>query len=188
MEKRRWVIGISGASGAPLAVELLKALHGREDLEIHLVVTSGGEMTLRQECGMGKEELLSWADSISDNENLGAGMASGSWKCDGMVVVPCSMKTVAGIANGFSENLLLRAADVMLKERRKLILVARETPFSAVHLKNMLELCRMGAVVMPAVLSFYHHPETIEDAVRHMVGKIMDSMGLDYEEFRRWEG
>ena len=142
MDRKRWAVGISGASGAPIAVALLKALKEIKEAEIHLVIAKGGEMTLKQECGMAKEELRQWADRIWDNHDLGAPMASGSWKCGGMVVVPSSMKTVAGIANGFSENLLLRAADVMIKERRPLILVAREAPLSTIHLKNMLELSR----------------------------------------------
>lgn len=187
MEKKRWVIGISGASGAPIAVALLKALKKIEETEIHLIITTGGEMTLEQECGMGKEDLSQWAHMIWDNKNLGAAMASGSWKCSGMAVVPCSMKTVAGIANGFGENLLLRAADVMLKERRPLILTARETPFNTIHLKNMLELSRMGVTILPPVLSYYNHPESIEDATNHIVGKIMDCMGYEYGKFVRWD-
>ena len=186
MDKKRWVIGISGASGAPVAAALLKALYETGETELHVVVTRGGELTLEQECGMKIEDLRKWADQIWDNQNLGAAMASGSWKCSGMAVVPCSMKTVAGIANGFSENLLLRAADVMLKERRPLILVARETPFSTVHLKNMLELSRMGVTILPPVLSYYNHPGSIEDATDHIVGQIMDCMGYDYKKFVRW--
>ena len=187
MEKKRWIIGISGASGAPLAIELLKALKAQEDLETWLVVTAGGEMTLKQECGLDLKDIENLADHICDNGNLGAGMASGSWRCEGMAVVPCSMKTVAGIANGFSENLLLRAADEMLKERRKLILAARETPLSPVHLKNMLELSRLGVTIVPPMLSYYSRPETIQDGTRHIVGKIMDQMGLSYDGFVRWE-
>lgn len=188
MDRKRWAVGISGASGAPIAVALLKALKEIKEAEIHLVITKGGEMTLKQECGMEKEELRQWADRIWDNHDLGAPMASGSWKCGGMVVVPSSMKTVAGIANGFSENLLLRAADVMIKERRPLIMVAREAPLSTIHLKNMLELSRMGVTILPPMLSYYNHPESIEDATNHIVGKIMDHMGYEYENFVRWEG
>lgn len=187
MEKRRWVIGISGASGAPLAIELLKALKSRQEIETWLVVTAGGELTLRQECSIEKEELLSLADYMCDNNNLSAGMASGSWKSEGLVIVPCSMKTVAGIACGFSDNLLLRAADVMIKEQRRLILAARETPLSPVHLNNLLELSRLGVRIVPPVLSYYNHPETVTEMTRHIVGKIMDQMGLDYEVFQRWE-
>lgn len=185
--KKRLIIGVSGASGAPLAVALLKALQETE-VETHLIVTRGGEMTLQQECGMTLPELQALADVCYDNENIGAAVASGSFRTMGMIVVPCSMKTVAGIHSGYSDNLLLRAADVCLKERRKLLLVARECPLSTLHLRNMYELSQMGAMILPPVLSYYNHPQSIEDATNHIVGKILDQFELDAPDFRRWEG
>ena len=185
--KKRLIIGVSGASGAPLAVALLKALRETE-VETHLIVTRGGEMTLQQECGMTLEELQALADVCYDNDNIGAAVASGSFRTMGMIVVPCSMKTVAGVHSGYSDNLLLRAADVCLKERRKLLLVARECPLSTLHLRNMYELSQMGAMILQPVLSYYNHPQSIEDATNHIVGKILDQFELDAPDFRRWEG
>lgn len=185
MAERRLIIGVSGASGAPLAVALLKALK-ETDMKTHVIVTHGGEMTLRQECGL--SSLAELADVVYDNRDIGAGPASGSFKTMGMIVIPCSMKTVAGIHSGYSDNLLLRAADVTLKERRKLVLVARETPLSPIHLRNLYELSQMGAVVIPPMLSYYHHPETIAEMEHHLVGKILDQFGVELPDFHRWEG
>lgn len=188
MKKERLIVGISGASGAPIAVELLRALQKIDTIETHLVVTNGGEQTLLYETGMELQQLCRLADVTYDKHDVGAGPASGSFQNGGMIVVPCSMKTAAGIASGYSDNLLLRAADVTLKERRKLVLVTRECPLSSIHLRNMYELSRMGTIILPPVLSYYNHPKTIEDATRHIVGKILDSFGIYYEHFKRWEG
>lgn len=185
MAKRRLIVGVSGASGAPLAVALLNALK-ETDIETHVIVTHGGALTLKQECGI--ETLTELADVMYDNRDIGAGPASGSFKTMGMIVIPCSMKTVAGIHSGYSDNLLLRAADVTLKERRKLVLVARETPFSTVHLRNLWELSQMGAVVLPAMLSYYHDPESIEEMTHHIVCKALDQFDIEIPDFRRWEG
>lgn len=185
MAKRRLIIGISGASGAPLAVALLKALR-KTDIETHVMITHGGELTLRQECGM--DSIAELADVVYDNHDIGAGPASGSFQTLGMIVIPCSMKTVAGIHSGYSDNLLLRAADVTLKERRKLVLVARETPFSTIHLRNLWELSQMGAVVLPPMLSYYHDPESIEEMTHHIVCKALDQFDIELPNFRRWEG
>lgn len=184
---RRLIVGISGASGAPIAVRLLEALRNTP-VQTHLIVTQGGEMTLRQECGMGPEDVARFADVVYDNENIGAAVASGSYRTVGMVVVPCSMKTVAGIHSGYSDNLLLRAADVTLKERRKLVLVARESPLSTIHLRNLYELSQMGAVILPPMLSYYSRPETLTDVTAQIVGRILDQFDLDCPELRRWEG
>lgn len=187
MEAKRLVVGISGASGAPLAVALLKALHSTE-IETHLIVTPGGERTLLQEMGLSLADTQALADAFYDNGDIGAPPASGSWKNIGMVVVPCSMKTLAGIHSGYSSGLLLRAADVALKERRKLVLAVRETPLSPIHLRNMYELSQMGAVILPPVLSYYQGPETLQDATNHIVGKLLDQFGVDDPQFRRWNG
>ncbi len=185
--KNRIVIGMSGASGAPLAVELLRQLERQEAFETHLVVTEGAMRTLAAETKLSPEQLFALADRVYDNGDLGAAIASGSFRTAGMAVVPCSMKTLAGIANGFSENLLLRAADVTLKERRRLVVVPRETPMSVVHLRNLYELGMMGAVVLPPMLSYYHHPTELSDCTRHIVGKILDQFSIDGEGYRRWE-
>ncbi len=187
MQKDRIIVGISGASGAPLAVMLLKALKETEN-ETHLVITRGGECTIAQETEMTVREVKALADVVHDIDNVGASLASGSYRTKGMVVVPCSMKTVAGIHSGYSDNLLLRAADVILKERRKLVLVARECPLSSIHLRNMYELSQMGAVILPPVLSYYNNPESVEEAGAHIVGKILDQFNIEYRGFRRWEG
>lgn len=189
MSKKRFIIGMSGASGAPLALELLRQLQKyREEIELHFVMTKGAELTLRQEAGMEPEQLKPFVDVIYENEEMGAGPASGSFKTMGMIIIPCSMKTVAGIVSGYSDNLLLRAADVTLKERRRLLLVARETPLSTIHLRNLYEASQLGAVILPPMLSYYDHPESIEDCNRHICGKILDFFDLEGEDFQRWEG
>ncbi|MCD8084984.1 MAG: UbiX family flavin prenyltransferase [Clostridiales bacterium] len=186
-QRKRLVVGVSGASGAPLAVALLRALK-QTPLESHLIITHGAELTLAQECGMTAEDLSALADAVYDNRNIGDGPASGTFPAEGMVVVPCSMKTVAGIYSGYSDTLLLRAADVTLKERRKLVLVPRECPLSTLHLRNLYELSQMGAVILPPVLSYYHHPRSLDDMNAHIVGKILSQFGAEPEGAYRWEG
>jgi polyprenyl P-hydroxybenzoate/phenylacrylic acid decarboxylase-like protein len=185
---KRLIIGMSGASGAPLTVELLRQLHDQHpEVETHLIVTKGGEMTLSQEMGMTLEDLKKLATVWHSNSNIGAAPASGSFRTMGMIVVPCSMKTVAGIVSGYSDNLLLRAADVVLKERRKLVLVAREAPFSTVHLHNLYEISQLGAVVLPPMLTYYNHPQSLEDCTRHTVNRILSQFDLDEGSYQ-WEG
>lgn len=185
MSCNRIIVGISGASGAPLAVELLRALQSTE-LESHLIVTGGGWRTIAEETDLTPNEVCSLADVVHDVDDIGAPPASGSWKSAGMVVIPCSMKTLAGIHSGYSDNLLLRAADVTLKERRKLVLVPRECPMSPIHLRNQYELSMIGTVILPPVLSYYNRPQSLEDAAHHIVGKILDQFGVEYGGFRRW--
>lgn len=185
MATDRIIVGISGASGAPLAIELLKALT-QTNYETHLIITSGGWRTIAEETPLQTEDVCSLADRVYDINDVGAPPASGSWRCSGMIVIPCSMKTLAGIHSGYSENLLLRAADVTLKERRKLVLVPRECPMSPIHLRNQYELSMMGTVILPPVLSYYNHPESIQDAEQHLIGKILDQFNVDYAAFRRW--
>lgn len=187
MAERRLVIGVSGASGAPLAVELLRRLRERPEVQTHLILTRGAKLTLRQECGMEPEELASWADVVYDNSDLGAPVASGSFRTLGMVVAPCSMKTAAGIATGYSDNLLLRAADVCLKERRKLVLVAREAPLSTLHLRNLCTISELGAVVFPPVPAYYRHPQTMADCTAYTVSRVLDQFGLGEERYE-WNG
>lgn len=184
----RLIVGMSGASGAPLSVELLRQLHEcHPEVETHLVVTKGAEMTLAQETNVSLEELRALASVCHKNDSIGATIASGSFRTMGMIVVPCSMKTVAGIVSGYSDNLLLRAADVCLKERRKLVLVARETPLSTVHLRNLYEASKLGAVILPPVPAYYTHPQTMEECIHHTVCRILSQFDLD-EGAAEWEG
>lgn len=185
---KRLVIGMSGASGAPLTVELLRQLRDRHpQVQTHLIVTHGAELTLAQETDVSMAQLKSLASVCHANGNIGAAPASGSFRTMGMIVVPCSMKTVAGIVSGYSDNLLLRAADVMLKERRKLVLVAREAPLSTVHLRNLYEVSRLGAVVLPPMLTYYNHPASVEDSTRYTVNRILSQFDLDEDSYQ-WEG
>lgn len=181
------VIGITGASGSIYALRLLEVLHELGH-EIHAVVTDSGWQVLAYECGVSREDLASRVDVLYDNDNIGAAIASGSFRVDAMVVLPCSMKTVAGIAHSMSENLLTRAADVMLKEGRKLVLVPRETPMHAIHLENLLKLAQLGVKIVPAAPGFYHRPQTIAELVDMLVGKVCDQLGVDVDLFARWEG
>lgn len=185
MATDRIIVGISGASGAPLAVELLKALK-LINIETHLIVTPGGWRTIAEETSLNAEQICALADVVHDVKDVGAPPASGSWRNSGMIVIPCSMKTLAGIHSGYSDNLLLRAADVTIKERRKLVIVPRECPMSPIHLRNQYELSMMGVTVLPPVLSYYNHPNTIQDMERHLIGKILDQFHMEYPEFHRW--
>ena len=185
---KRLIIGMSGASGAPLTVELLRQLHeNHPEVETHLIVTRGGEMTLAQETDVTLAELHKLATVCHPNSNIGAAPASGSFKSMGMIVVPCSMKTVAGIVSGYSDNLLLRAADVMMKERRKLVLVARESPLSTVHLRNLYEASQLGTVILPPMLTSYNGPQSLEDCTRHTVNRILSQFDLGEGSYQ-WEG
>lgn len=183
----RVVVGISGGSGSIYAVSLLKALK-ELNIETHLVVSTMGEYVTEHECGVELDELKSLATHYHDNKNFAAPIASGSFKADKMVVIPCSMKTLAGIANGFSDSLLTRACDVFIKEQRKLILVPRETPLSPIHLENMLKLSKLGVTILPPSPGFYNHPETIEDIVLNITGRILDMMDIDNNLVDRWKG
>jgi 2,5-furandicarboxylate decarboxylase 2 len=188
-QAQRIVVGISGASGAVIGARLLAALRRLGTHETHLIVSASGAVTAAQELGMTRGDLESLADVVYNVRDIGAAVASGSFITAGMVIAPCSMKTLAGVANGFADNLLTRAADVMLKERRRLVLVARETPLNLAHLRNMTHATEMGAIVMPPVPAFYAHPKTIEDVVDHTVGRILDLFGIEHGEIaQRWSG
>jgi 2,5-furandicarboxylate decarboxylase 2 len=187
--KPRIVVGLSGASGAMIGVRLLAALRRIGRHETHLVVSSSGVLTAAQELGLARGDLDALADVVHNVRDIGASVASGSFVTEGMVIAPCSMKTLASVANGYSDNLLTRAADVTLKERRRLVLVARETPLNLAHLRNMTLATEMGAIVMPPVPAFYAHPKTIEDVVDHTVGRILDLFGIEHDEIaERWSG
>lgn len=183
---KRIIVGVTGASGIDVAFEVLKLIAGTEGFESHLVMSDCAKRTLELECAYGIEALEALADAVYPLDRMESRIASGTFRTEGMIIVPCSMKTVAGIASGFSDSLLLRAADVTLKERRKLVLAVRETPFNGIHLRNMKELWEMGADIMPLMMTFYNKPETIEDMVRHMACKCVERMGIEPECFKRW--
>ena len=177
---------MSGASGAILGIEILSILHAAPEWETHLVISKGAEATIRQETPYQPEEVKALADAVYAISDIGAAIASGTFRTAGMVIVPCSMKTVAGVASGYSDNLLLRAADVTIKERRPLVLVARECPLSPIHLRNLLTLAELGAIIMPPMLSYYNHPAAIADLNRHMVAKILDRFEVEVSGYQRW--
>ncbi len=181
----RIIVGITGASGALYGIRLLKALKDH-NVETHLVITEWGAKIIEFETDSISTDLGNLASCVYDDNDLASRLSSGSFKLDGMIVIPCSMKTVASISAGYSSTLLTRAADVVIKEGRKLILVPRETPLSTIHLKNLLELSRLGVIILPAMPSFYHNPKTIDELVDQVVGKILDQFDLDHRLFKRW--
>lgn len=185
--RKRLIVAMTGSSGATLGIEVLRALKAASPLEVHLVISRGAELTIAQETDDRLEDVYALADQVHALHNIGASIASGTFRTEGMLIVPCSMKTVAGIACGYSDNLILRAADVMLKERRKLVLVARETPLSTIHLRNMLSLSEMGAIILPPMVSYYHRPRTLQELNGHLVGKILDQFGIPYDGLKRWQ-
>lgn len=186
-KKKRLVIGISGASGAILGITLLELMKEHTDWETHLIISKGAQLTIRDETEYTLDQVKKLADYVYDNNNVGDALASGTFRTEGMVIIPCSMKTVACIANGFSDNLLLRAADVTIKEGRKLIVVPRETPLSTIHLRNMLLLAEAGAMVIPPMVTYYNQPADIEDMNRQIVGKILDKFDIEVIGFKRWK-
>ena len=186
MGKQRLVIGVTGASGAPLAVELLRQLKKISEVETHVMLSHCGELTLVHETGMTREELSSLCTRLYENDDYGAAVASGSFETMGMVIVPCSMKSLAGVVSGYCDTLLLRAADVTLKERRKLVLVPRECPFGTVHLRNLLSASELGAVVIPPVPAYYNHPKTVEEVNAQIAGKVLSQFSLGT--VREWTG
>jgi len=182
---KRLVIGISGASGVTYGVRLLQVLKDT-DYETHLIISKSGELNIEIETDYDPADVKAMADYVYDHKNMAASLASGSFLTAGMVVVPCTIKTLSGIANSYNENLLVRAADVTLKEKRKLALVVRETPLHKGHLRLMTMAADMGAHILPPVPSFYHMPKTIEDIIDQTIGKIFDFLGIEHELFRRW--
>jgi flavin prenyltransferase len=182
---KRIVIGISGSSCSVLGIRMLEALK-KAGVETHLVMSRFAERVVEHETGMKADDVRKLAAKSYDRKDFFASIASGSFKTDGMVVIPCSMKTLGGIASGYTNNLLLRAADVTLKERRKLVLVARETPLNLIHIKNMEKVTLAGAVVLPPMLTFYSDPKGIDDMVNHVIGKVLDQFGIDFE-YKRWK-
>lgn len=180
----RIIVGITGASGSVYGYTLVRALH-QLGIETHLIVTEMGEKVMQFECGVTMDMMNRYA-TIHKNTNLFASVASGSFKTDGMVICPCSMNTLGAIANGVGDTLLNRAASVVMKEYRKLIIVPRETPLHLIHLKNMTKLVEAGAYMLPASPGFYHKPQEIWELVNFMVGRILDMLGIDHELIQRW--
>jgi polyprenyl P-hydroxybenzoate/phenylacrylic acid decarboxylase-like protein len=186
--KKSIVIGISGASGSILGVEVLRALREFSDVETHLVISKLASQTILHETKLSVAAIQKMADFHYPIHNLAATIASGSYNFIGMVIVPCSMKTLAGVASGYSDNLMLRAADVCLKEGRKLVLVPRETPLNGIHLRNLSFLHDQGVVILPAMMTFYNHPQSIQDMVDYLVGKILSQFNLLYSKYKAWDG
>jgi len=179
------IVGISGATGVIYGIKILKSLR-EAGVETHLVTTESAVKNLEIETEYSVQSLESLADVIYDVNDIGAAIASGSFKVDGMIVAPCTIKTLSAIANSFNYNLLIRAADVTLKERRKLLLLVRETPLHEGHLELMMKVTRLGGIIMPPVPAFYHMPKTIDDIINQTVGKVLDMFSIDAKLFRRW--
>lgn len=184
---KRIVVGMSGASGVIYGVKMLTRLR-EVDCETHLIISEAGKLNIKTETDYAPDEVAERADFVYDHKNVAASLASGSFLTDGMVVVPCSIKTLSGIANSYNENLLVRAADVTLKERRKLVLVVRETPFHKGHLRLMTQAADMGAHILPPIPSFYHKPKTLDDIIDQTIGKVFDYLGIEHNLFIRWNG
>ena len=182
------IIGITGASGAMYGIRLLEVLSTVNEVETHLIISDVGKEIISHETDLKLEQVKALADVCYDASDIGARLASGSFRNDGMIIAPCSMKTLSAIANSYTDNLITRAADTVLKERKRLVLLARETPLHLGHLRNMVKCTEMGAIVFPPIPAFYHQPKTIQDLIDHTVGKVLDIFDIPHELFKRWEG
>ncbi|MGK3111622.1 UbiX family flavin prenyltransferase [Candidatus Pantoea formicae] len=185
MSRRRIIVGISGASGFQYGMKALQLLRD-QDVEVHLVVTKGAEVTRSMETKWQRQEVADLADEVHSVSNLGASISSGSFKTLGMLVAPCSMNSLASIAHGLTSNLLTRAADVILKERRRLVLMVRETPLNLVHIRNMQAVTEMGGIIYPPVPAFYQQPQSVDEMVHHSVSRALDLFDLDVGNLKRW--
>jgi len=183
---KRIVIGITGATGVVYGIEFLKQLNRIKNVETHLIISDSGKRNITLETDLTVREVESMAHTVYSNDDLGASPASGSFLTSGMIVAPCTIKTLSGIANSHSDNLLVRAADVTLKEKRKVVLLVRETPLHKGHLRLMSMAADMGAHILPPMPSFYHHPKTIEDIIHQTIGKVFDYFGIEHNLFDRW--
>ena len=184
---RRLIVGMTGSTGAVFGIRLLEALKHSE-VESHLIISKWAQRTIEHETKHNVEQVRALATVVHSQGDMGASISSGSFITEGMVVIPCSVRTLGGIANGYGEHLVHRAADVILKERRRLVLVVRETPLSEVHLENMLKLARMGVVMLPPMPAFYNHPQTVDDIVDHIVFRVLDQFGIEAPFAKRWDG
>jgi len=181
------VVAMSGASGAIYGIKALEQLKDK-GVETHLVISNWAKVTIKTETSYTVEEVMSLASHYYDEKNQGAAISSGSFKTDGMIIAPCSMKTLSGIANGYADDLLIRAADVIIKEKRKLVLVTRETPLNPIHLENMLKLSRLGVIIMPPMPAFYNTPANLEELINHTVARILDQFDIETSLMKRWTG
>ena len=184
----RIIVGITGATGVIYGIRLLEVLSSMSDVETHLIITKAAETNIRHETDWKLEDVKALADFSYEIGDIGASLASGSFKRDGMIIAPCSIKTMSALASSFTENLMIRAGDVTLKERKKLVLLVRETPLHLGHIRNMERLTEMGAIIMPPVPAFYHKPQTIQDIIDHTIGKTLDIFGIEHNQFQRWAG
>jgi 4-hydroxy-3-polyprenylbenzoate decarboxylase len=184
----RLIIAITGASGAVYGVRLLQQLGASPGVETHLILSDAAMLTLHQETGMQRKQVEALAHVVHKLRDVGATIASGSFQCEGMIVAPCSMKTLASVAHGLSDNLIARAADVVLKERRRLVLMVRETPLNLAHLRNMTSVTEMGGIIFPPLPSFYHNPQSIAEMVDQTVGRVIDLFGIEHALVPRWGG
>ena len=184
----RLIVGISGASGAIYGVRLLEVLRGERSVETHLLISRAAERTIAWETSHTVERVRALADRSYPVQDIAAELSSGSFQTEGMVIAPCSVKTLASVATGVCDNLLARAADVTLKERRRLVLLVREAPLTLAHIRNLEMVTQMGAIVAPPVPAFYNHPQSVDDIVNHTVGRVLDLFGLDVGIVKRWEG
>lgn len=190
MEKKRMrlVVALTGASGSIYGIRLLQVLQQHPEVEVHLVISEAAVTTIESETDMTPKEVLDMADVVHSNRNMGASISSGSYKTAGMVIAPCSIKTLSAVAHSETENLIIRAADVTLKERRKLVLVVRETPFHLGHLRNMVRVTEMGGIILPPIPAFYFKPKTLDDIVNHTIGRVLDIFDVEHKLFERWKG
>lgn len=188
MPNQRLIVAITGATGAIYGVRLLQVLRAIPEVETHLLVSDAGVLNLHQELDLGRKEVESLAHVVHNVRDIGASIASGSFQSAGMIVAPCSMKTLAVIAHGLSDNLISRAADVVLKERRRLVLMVRETPFNLAHLRNMTAVTEMGGIIFPPLPGFYQKPQSIEEMVDHTIGRVLDLFAIPHVLAPRWNG
>jgi len=182
------IIGITGASGVIYGIRLLEVLSTTSNIETHLIISDAAKINIGVETDYRLEDIESLAKFSYDISDISAPLASGSFKRDGMIVAPCSVKTMSALANSYSDNLLIRAGDVTLKERQKVVLLVRETPLHIGHVRSMEKLCEMGAIIMPPVPAFYYRPQTVQDIIDYTVGKTLDIFGIEHDLFQRWSG
>lgn len=182
------VICITGATGSIYGIRLLETLNEYQDITTHLIISDVGKQNIEIETKYSLEYVYSLADYVHENSNMASNVSSGSFKYDAVVILPCSMKTLSSIANGYCENLISRVADVALKEGRKLIISPRESPLNSIHLENMLKLSKMGAAIIPPMPAFYNNPQKIDDIINHHIMKVLDRLGIENSKSKRWEG
>jgi flavin prenyltransferase len=183
----RIIVGITGASGSIYGIRLLEVLRSYKNIETHLVVSEAAKKNILLETDWKVENVEALANHVYDNDDLAAPISSGSFRTEGMIIAPCSVKTLSGLAHSFTSNLLIRAGDVALKEKRKVIIMFRETPLHLGHFRLLTQLAEIGAIIMPPFPAFYHHPKTIQDIIDHTIGKILDQFGLEHQLFKRWK-